>query len=234
MISANREVIWEMSVEAVGPAVGGKATFEVRLEPFTDKGTYRLEISFSPLVGEWVTLGAAEEIRVDWDWSNYAKAYSAFFGIGLLIVHTVAFGGLLFGARWSPWCFRVVTDPIWGKLGIYFRALLRHVRPLQIWLFERYFQAVRKNLLTDTPYLPLPLSGQKGERISSIDLLDQLKTTPRIWLQGNAGMGKTVTVEHLKAAYSDGNTIAGRQRGLPGEAGGARIGVLASRSRRAR
>ena len=94
----------------------------------------------------------------------------------------------------------MLTDPVWGKTGLWFYFLLRHFGPPQRWLMARWFVAVRQET-TPRPYLPMGLSDN-GKRIGrSTDLLSRDAKWRSLWVQGNAGMGKTAMVSYLQSSY---------------------------------
>jgi hypothetical protein len=139
-------------------------------------------------------------VRVDWQVPDYIEYYGTRAGTVLFIVHTAVFVLLIIGARWSLFCWRILTDPIWGKTGLLFYFLLRHAAPLQRWVMTQWFGAVRQKT-SRQPYLPMGLSDD-GEVVGrSTDLLDRDAMWQRLWIQGNAGMGKTVTVLYLQSAF---------------------------------
>lgn len=67
--------------------------------------------------GEFAPLGAPFSVRVGWKFPDYVKYYGVRIGGALSVVHAAIFILLILGARWSAFCWRVLTDPIWGKAG---------------------------------------------------------------------------------------------------------------------
>lgn len=180
-----------------------KATKVIRATiAFADKKEvpYYAQLFVKEGEGESVPLGGPVSVRVGWTTPDYAEFYVKRAGTIVVITHTVLFVLLLVGARWSAFCWRVLTDPVWGKTGAWFYFLLRHAGPVQRWVMARWFDAVR----LQTPhllYLPMSLSNNGEVVSSSDDLLDVRSGLRRLWVQGNAGMGKTTAVQHLQATF---------------------------------
>ena len=151
-------------------------------------------------IGDFISIGPSLSVRVDWTLLDYAKYYGTQTGRIVGVIHTTIFVLLIVGVRWSAFCWRVLTDPVWGKTGLWFYFLLRHFGPLQRWLMARWFVAVRQET-TPRPYLPMGLSDN-GKRIGrSTDLLSRDAKWRSLWVQGNAGMGKTAMVSYLQSSY---------------------------------
>jgi len=163
---------------------------------FADKKAepYSVQLLAKEDTGESVPLGRAVAVRVDWAFPDYVKYYSARVVAIFGVAHATVFILLIIGARWSALCWRVLTDPVWGKTGLWFYFALRHAGPLQRWIMSRWFDAVRQKT-SRQPYLPMTLSGDgRGPVGRSTDLLYRDLKWQRLWVQGNAGMGKTAMV----------------------------------------
>ena len=161
---------------------------------------YHVQLYAKEESGEKVPLGPPVVVRVGWTVRDYVNNYGPRAGRFLGIIHTTVFFLLIVGVRWSDFCWRVLTDPVWGKTGLWFYFLLRHFGPLQRWIMARWFEAVRQKT-TGQPYLPMSLSAN-GEPVGlSTGLLDRDANWQHLWVQGNAGMGKTTLVLHLQSAY---------------------------------
>jgi hypothetical protein len=106
-------------------------------------GTYQVQ-PFVHQNGVDVPLGKADSVRVDWAVAHYLEHYATWLGMILGIGHTALFVLLILGARWSAFCWRVLTDPVWGKTGLWFYFALRHAGPLQRWVMARWFDTVRQ------------------------------------------------------------------------------------------
>lgn len=148
-----------------------------------------------------VGLGGPVSVRVGWDFDDYAKYYGKIVAWALAILQAIVFVFLIVGARWSRLCWSLVTDPIWNKAGLWFYFALRHVPFLQRWIMSRWFDAIRQETRMQ-PYLPMTLTDERGAiGARTTDLLNLPRPWQRLWLQGNAGMGKTSLVLFLKAAF---------------------------------
>lgn len=167
---------------------------------FERGGTNRMRLAVAEDDGAPVPVGEAIEIRVDWAWSDHVKSLARQVWPFLLGMHTLLFVGLIVGARWSDRCWRLVADPVWGRIGLWFHVALRHSGVLQRWIMARWFDRVRRSL-APSPYLPVPLTVETGEEVASTELLDRLREKRCLWLQGNPGMGKTKLTTHLAEQY---------------------------------
>jgi hypothetical protein len=165
------------------------------------KETYRTTLLAREAGGRQVSLAGSEvTVRVGWTAADYAKHYGSIIGNVLLAGHTIVFVALLIGARRSAACWRVLTDPVWGRLGLWFYFALRHVRPLQRWVMMRWFAKMRE-AAESRPYLPVTLMQEGQPACMSDGLIEALAKIERLWIQGNAGMGKTELVSFLKARF---------------------------------
>lgn len=161
-------------------------------------GTWRVRLAVKAGDG-WEPVSEPVELRVDWTPADYATHFIGQAIPWLAAVHTGLFVLLLAGARRSVWCWRVVSDPLWGRAGLWLYAALRHVPPLQRWVLARWFDAAQRR--EARPYLPVPLVAPDGAVLTADALLDRLRTQPRLWLQGGAGMGKTALVDELSRRF---------------------------------
>jgi len=169
---------------------------------FADKKaeSYSVQLLAKEDTGEFVRLGEAISVRVDWAFPDYVKHYSARVAAIFGVAHTVVFILLIIGAKWSALCWRVLTDPVWGKTGLWFYFALRHAGPLQRWIMSRWFDAVRQKI-SHQPYLPMTLNGDERLVGRSTDLLYRDLKWQRLWVQGNAGMGKTAMVAYAQSTF---------------------------------
>lgn len=175
---AENEIVWSTDV-----LLPRKGTFQARLHVIED--------------GNPVPIGNPVEIRVAWGPTEHITHFSKLAAPWILAAHTLLFFGLLGGARRSRWCWSVVSDPFWGKFGLWFYFALRHVGILQRWVMDRWFAEVRRNL-EPVAYVPMPLRDDEERTLLPDDLPARLDSSPRVWIQGNAGMGKTVLVADLE------------------------------------
>jgi hypothetical protein len=170
---------------------------------FTEAGSELrpLQLQMIDEEGETIDLGPPVMVRVDWTALDFARFYLPRVGLTVGAIHTAIFLLLIVASRWSAFCWRVLTDPVWGKAGLWFYFALRHFGPVQRWVMARWFQAVRRQTRLQ-PYLPMSLHDEKSARVArTTELLDRKLDWQRLWLQGNAGMGKTAIVLYLQAAF---------------------------------
>jgi len=192
---------WIKSIYVSDDALTAKRTVRASIS-FAQKryAPYQVQLVAKEDDGTVVPLGDPVSVRVHWGIPEYAQYYGPRIGVVLFFLHAAVFTALIIGARWFAWCWLVLTDPVWGKTGLWFYFLLRHVGPLQRWIMTPWFEAVRKET-SSQPYLPRDLSDNGKHVARSPDLLDHAVAPPRLWVQGNPGMGKTVTVLYLQSAF---------------------------------
>jgi hypothetical protein len=106
-------------------------------------------------------------------------------------LYAFGFLTLLALARRSAWAFRVVSDTAWATWLTWPFFFLRHVPAVQRWVLDPWFQAVRRGTPTDIPFLDPPVSTAAGLQSEGTALLQRLRASPRLWLHGRSGMGKS-------------------------------------------
>lgn len=106
-------------------------------------------------------------------------------------------------ARYSSATWRLATDAVWGgSILLPQRLLLSHSQFAQLWLLDLYVQQKRKAQdIKMTPFLSFPLVDSRGNTANSDAILTRFGSLRHVWLQGNAGMGKTTTFNHLRETY---------------------------------
>jgi hypothetical protein len=145
-------------------------------------GSYTVNVHSTDLIGNtsesqsvnFRVYASVEEYVLDWG-KYLASGYAAF--------TVLLFVTLVIGARWSRKCFDVLTDPVIRKLGIYFGLALRYLRPVRLWVFERYFDELKKEWSATTDYVSyhlIPLEGTSSDPIESNDIVSRLRKETRI------------------------------------------------------
>lgn len=130
-----------------------------------------------------------------------------FVGFIYAVFNLFVFLILVLGARKSRRCFELLTDPLTRKFGIYFGFALRYFTPVRIWVFERYFDKLKREWPSSDSYVPyclLPLGNESEEQNSiteSTKLIEYLGTEHRMLLLGGPGTGKTELIRHLMQTY---------------------------------
>jgi ligand-binding sensor domain-containing protein len=109
--------------------------------------------------------------------------------------------GLFLATRRSALAFRILSDTVWGKLLAWPFFFLRNFLWAQRWVVEPWFQAVRRSTATDVPFLDPPVSIAAGSRSEGAALLQRLRGSPRLWLHGRSGMGKSSVFASWERAY---------------------------------
>src|SRR6516225_6796226 len=82
-------------------------------------------------------------------------------------------------------------------------AVLRssHVPAVQRWVLEPWFQTVRCETPTNVPFLDPPVSMIGSSPCEGLALLQRLRDSPRLWLHGRSGMGKSSVFAAWERAY---------------------------------
>jgi hypothetical protein len=70
-------------------------------------------------------------------------------------------------------------------------------------MLEFWFQAVRRSTPTDVPFIDPPVSTAAGSPSEGSALLQCLRGSPRLWLHGRSGMGKSSVFAAWERAYFD-------------------------------
>lgn len=161
-------------------------------------GTWRVRLAVRAGEG-WEPVSPPVELRVGWAWDDYILHYLLLAAPVLGYAHTLVFVLLLAGARRSAWCWRVVSDPVWGRAGLWWHFALRHVPALQRWVLARWYDTVRHGEVQ--PYIPVPLAVPDGTTVAADSLLDRLGSHRRLWVQGGTGMGKSALVEEISRRF---------------------------------
>jgi hypothetical protein len=200
VLKRDGQEVKEVPAVRTSPDLTSPETFEIALGPFEQKGEYQLQII--------ATSPSGDELRSSWipfsvgrEWQDVVRTWSTRGGAVIIAAHVAAFVMLATGARWSRRCFDLLTDPTLRKLGLYFGVALQYIRPVQLWVFERYFQTVKRSLTADHPYIPVPLTRNDGSAVSSTALLREACTRSRMWVSGGPGTGKTAMVQAIRQDY---------------------------------
>jgi hypothetical protein len=108
---------------------------------------------------------------------------------------------LLSLAHRSARAFTILSDAAWARWLTWPFFFLRHVPAVQRWVLEPWFQAIRRNTMTDIPFLDPPVSMTAGAASEGVALLRRLRDSPRLWLHGRSGMGKSTVFAAWERAY---------------------------------
>jgi ligand-binding sensor domain-containing protein len=118
--------------------------------------------------------------------------------IGLLALSFIV---LLWLAHHSERAFTILSDAAWARWLTWPFFFLRHAPAVQRWVLEPWFQAVRRSTMTDIPFLDPPVSMTAGSPSEGMALLQRLRDSPRLWLHGRSGMGKSSVFAAWERAY---------------------------------
>jgi hypothetical protein len=108
---------------------------------------------------------------------------------------------LLWLAHRSARAFAILSDATWARWLTWPFFFLRHAPPVQRWVLEPWFQAVRRNTMTDPHFLDPPVSMTTGSPSEGVALLRRLRDSRRLWLHGRSGMGKSSVFAAWERAY---------------------------------
>ena len=108
---------------------------------------------------------------------------------------------LLLLAHRSPRAFNLLSDAVWARWLTWPFFVLRHVPAVQRWVLEPWFQAVRREAPTNVPFLDPPVSMIGSSPCEGLVLLQRLRDSPRLWLHGRSGMGKSSVFAAWERAY---------------------------------
>jgi hypothetical protein len=108
---------------------------------------------------------------------------------------------LLWLAHRSARAFTILSDAAWARWLTWPFFFLRHVPAVQRWVLEPWYQAVRRSAITDIPFLDPPVAMAAGPPSDGVALLRRLRDSPRLWLHGRSGMGKSSVFAAWERAY---------------------------------
>ena len=140
-------------------------------------------------------------------WDTLASIWRAVLATAAAL-YALTLIALLLMTRRSGLAFRILTDAVWARWLTWPFFFLRHVPAVQRWILEPWFQAVRRSTPTDVVrFLDPPVSNAAGSRSGATALLKRLTNSPRIWLHGRSGMGKTSVFSAWERAYFTGEDV---------------------------
>jgi hypothetical protein len=133
-------------------------------------------------------------------WGTLVAAWPIVVGTvtGLLALGFIV---LLWLAHRSARAFTILSDAAWARWLTWPFFLLRHVPAVQRWVLEPWFQAVRRSTITDIPFLDPPVSMAASSPSEGVALLRRSQASPRLWLHGRSGMGKSNVFAAWERAY---------------------------------
>jgi hypothetical protein len=166
---------------------------------FDKPGDWTLQLTQgTTLIGEPIKFQLAgptilDRLATAWRWvlAVLGAAYAAFFVSLLWLAHR------------SAAALRMLLDPAWGpKLLTWPFFLLRHFPAVQRYIFEPWFQNVRRAMPgTEPAFLDPPVAGPQGGTRGASELIGELAARRRLWLQGPTGMGKSAVFAAWERSY---------------------------------
>jgi hypothetical protein len=166
-------------------------------------GSYTVNVYSTDLIGN-TSESQSVNFRVYASVEEYVLDWGKYLAFLYAVLTVLLFVTLVIGARWSKRCFDVLTDPVIRKLGIYFGLALRYVRPVRLWVFERYFDELKREWSATTDYVSyhlVPLEGTSSDPIESAAIVSRLRRETRILILGGPGTGKSALVGNLVSTY---------------------------------
>jgi hypothetical protein len=199
--------VWRMTeVDLLGAKPGPeiKTKSSIYRATFDHDGAYKLRVIAVDRYGSWsdprdinfkVTLPRPKSL-----WDTLASVWQIVLA-ATAVLYALALITLLLMTRRSAWAFRILTDAAWAKWLTWPFFFLRHAPPVQRWVLEPWFQAVRRSTPTDVRFLDPPVSKTAGSPSGAAALLQRLDGSPRLWLHGPSGMGKSSVFAAWERAY---------------------------------
>lgn len=195
---------------------GDKLTFRA-VVPVAEQGNWSFQVISSTAqteVGNPQTVKFLMPGAVAW-LTRWWRAITGSLVVSLTVLNLLVF----VAARYSPTAWRMATDENWGKALLVQGLLLRYWRPAQLWILDLYVSRKREALAAEAPleFLPLPMARGDGRVVSSDGVLALFREGRRVWVQGNAGMGKSTLFgrlcrEHFSREKATSFSIDGRDR----------------------
>jgi hypothetical protein len=164
---------------------------------FDQPGKWILQLwQGSTLIGQ--PLSFSLRARSFWEilvsaWETVLAAFS--------VLYILSFGALLLLTRRHAGAFRILSDAVWAKFLTWPFFFLRNAPPVQRWVLEPWFQAIRRSTQTNVPFHDPPISNASGSQTEGTALLHRLRDAPRLSLQGRSGMGKSSVFVAWERAY---------------------------------
>jgi hypothetical protein len=172
---------------------------------FDQPGKWSLQLRQGPtLIGQPLSFSLSERSLREILESAWKTVLAAF-----AVLYALFFGVLLLMTRRHAGAFRILSDSVWAKFLTWPFFFLRHAPVVQRWVFEPWFQAIRRTTETDVHFLDPPVSSTSGAQTEGAALLHRLSDAPRIWLQGRSGMGKSSVFAAWERAYFAASETAG-------------------------
>jgi hypothetical protein len=188
----------------------GTANFVANIS-FPTKGDWKLQ-TIAAATGTDIPIGLPISIQIDDNIFDFIARQWKWFAGSLGVIYIGAFACVFLFAHWNRRAVGILLDPVWSKVGVWPFFLLRQWPPAQLWVLECWFQAARAAAHTDTPFLDVPAQRLNGVAVEATTLLAQLKSEPRLWLQGRAGMGKSEVFLAWGRGYYAAETLASAAR----------------------
>ena len=171
---------------------------------FRDDGVYQLNVTALDRYGN-----RSDPQNIDFKftrpkqdtvWDSLAAVWRIIVGVatGLLVL---GFSILLWLSHRSARAFTILSDAAWARWLTWPFFFLRHAPLVQRWVLEPWFQIVRRSTMTDIPFLDPPVSLTTGSLSDGGALLRRLRDSPRLWMHGRSGMGKSSVFAAWERAY---------------------------------
>jgi hypothetical protein len=195
--------IWRLNEE---PEITARSSVHKVVLPSRD-GSYRLRVV---AVDRYGNRSDPKDINYNLTLPKPKTLLETFVSAWPIIVSTVTgllvlgFIVLLWLAHRSARAFTILSDAAlarWVTWQFFLFFLLRHAPAVQRWVLEPWFQAVRRNTMMDIPFLDPPVSMTTGSSSEGVALLRRLRDSPRLWLHGRSGMGKSSVFAAWERTY---------------------------------
>lgn len=183
-----------VSRSAVDPSTHN--SFVIAFDLPQKSGNYEVLVEATNLLG---TTGISRPlpliITVPW-W----KKLLTLVPVGYACLTVLSFIFLLIGTRYWDWSFEILMHPHIRRFGVYFGLAILYIRPLKIWMLERYYQNLKDHF--ELPqYMAVPLSRRDCSTVLTTSMLDEVKEAMHIIVIGYSGSGKTSMIRKLLNIY---------------------------------
>ncbi|MBC5784765.1 hypothetical protein H8N03_17580 [Ramlibacter sp. USB13] len=186
----------------------GQASAIVNGEKLGESGDYLVEVSLQDPAEPRFGRGFRTPVfTLERTWQQAAQDLVAAGALSTAFLGALASAALLWGARRNRWCFEFLTAPNWEALKVWYRPVIFHVRPLRLWLLAAYFDRrralimARGNADAQGAYVPVQLLERRNPVSWSNEIHKELVEGRPLWIQGEAGTGKSELVSAFERAF---------------------------------
>ncbi|HEX8127728.1 MAG TPA: hypothetical protein VF527_01275 [Pyrinomonadaceae bacterium] len=175
--------------------------------PPLPKGKYLVKIQATDLHGQE---SVSDELNFQ-VYSSFSDVITSWVKWMILPVYPVVnvfiFIILLLFSRWFQWPLDILNHKSVRAFGIYYGFVLYHSSTVRVWVFNRYYNELKKEFNEERPYVLQEIRTPDGGAIQPADLLEHFTNTPHILVQGEPGTGKTELLKNILKNYCSHPTL---------------------------